>query len=117
MGGLFTLLFYGIFIVIAIAASNSKKSKEKKYEQAKKAYSQDCKQFDNITSLNDDKYAKLKQVSNNIINENTIVQNEAIKNIVSKRVYDDVINDGHGEDDPIKEYKGFFRRLSNKELK
>ncbi len=107
MGGLFAFLFYMVFFII-IAASANKKNQNQKYDQAKKAYAKDCKQFDNITSLNDSKKGKLQ-----------IVQDEAIKHIEDKKAkqYDDVINNGSYDDEPIKEYKGFFRRLSNKELK
>ncbi len=91
MGGLVTLLIYGIIIIMAIKSNSSANAKNKKYEQAKKAYSKDCKEFDNITKLNDDKRYK-----------NFIVQNDAIR---SNARFDD-------GDEPIREYKGFFRRKS-----
>lgn len=84
-----------IIYVVYKKSNSSENAKRKKYEQAKKSYAEDCKKFDNITSLNDEKYPN-----------KTIVQNDAIK-------YSS--DDMGGE--PIKEYEGFFRKLSKKELK
>lgn len=93
MGGLITILIYGIIIYCAI--KNNSNNTKNKYDQAKKKYANDCKEFDNITKLNDDRRYK-----------NFIVQNDAIK---SNAKFDN-------DDEPIKEYKGFFRRRSNNDF-
>ena len=88
------LLIIGIIFYIYYKNNNSDNAKNKKYDRAKKEYSEDCKKFDKITSLNDGKYKAPE-----------IIQNDAIKN------YEDDFSDS-----PIKEYNGHFRKRPNSNL-
>jgi len=92
---MFEVLFVvGIVLYVYYKNENSENAKKKKYNQAKKEYAQDCKKFDNITSLNDGKYKAPE-----------IIQNDAIKS------FEDDFSDS-----PIKEYKGRFRKRPNSDL-
>ena len=88
------LLIIGIIFYIHYKNNNSDNAKNKKYDRAKKEYSEDCKKFDKITSLNDGKYKAPE-----------IIQNDAIKS------FEDDFSDS-----PIKEYNGHFRKRPNSNL-
>ena len=88
------LLIVGIIMYVYYKNGKFDDIKKMKYNQAKKAYSQDGKNFDKITSLNDSKPKKAE-----------IVQNDAIKYSTEDNY-----------DEPIREYKSIFRKRPNSDL-